>query len=252
MARSKERTPEAPLHAVPVAPDPPWQKPARLPRAPITREAIVAAALAVMDELGMEGLSMRRVADKLGTGAASLYWHVRNKDELFQLIFDAVMDKLTLPPPDPAHWKQQLRELAERARSVMSEHRDVGRLSLGRVPGGQQTAVIGEWFFTLLSPLGIPDRVIAYLGDFFGLYLGAYAFEESIGVASPTGEEMSQEDVAKMLRDYLLPLPGDKFPHVVRAADLIFNADREDRWEFGIDLILRGLESYVQQGKGTR
>ncbi|HUB70835.1 MAG TPA: TetR/AcrR family transcriptional regulator C-terminal domain-containing protein [Acidimicrobiales bacterium] len=253
MPRPKaEATPHDEPRAVALAPDPPWRKPPRQPRAPITTEAIVAAALAVLDEVGLDGLSMRRVADKLSTGAASLYWHVRNKDELFQLVFDAVMEELTLPPPDPAHWKQQLRDLAKRARSVMSQHRDVGRLSLGRAPGGKQSAVIGEWFFSLLSPLGIPDRAIAYLGDFFGLYVGAFLFEESIGVSSPTGEDMRPEEVAKMLREYIVTLPAEKFPHVIRAADLLFSADRDDRWEFGVDLILRGLETYVQRGKRAR
>ena len=58
------------------------------------------AALAVLDAVGMDGLSMRRVAQELGTGAASLYWHVRNKDELFQLVFDRVTREIVLPEPD--------------------------------------------------------------------------------------------------------------------------------------------------------
>ena len=122
-------------------PAPPWHRPPQAPRVPITREAIVKAALSVLDRVGMDGLSMRRVADELGTGAASLYWHVRNKDELFQLIFESVMQELTLPPPDPSRWKEQLSELAGEARAVLGRHRDVGRLSLGRVPGGQQSAL---------------------------------------------------------------------------------------------------------------
>ena len=188
---------------------------------------------------------MRRVAEELGTGAASLYWHVRNKDELFQLIFDRVMSEMTLPPPDPSHWKEQLRELADRARAVLNSHRDVGRLSLGRVPGGPQAAALAEWLFSLLGPLGVPDRTVAYLGDFFGLYVGAYALEESLSLASPTGEEMTPEQLAKMLTDYALSLPEDRFPNVRRAAAVLFSGDRDDRWEFGIDLILRGVESYT-------
>src|SRR5580765_1801237 len=80
--------------------DPPWRPPARgtaVPRAPITREAIVEAALAVLDRDGVDGLSMRRVAEELDTGAASLYWHVKNKDELLQLIFERTTQEVTLP-----------------------------------------------------------------------------------------------------------------------------------------------------------
>ena len=91
------------------SPEPPWRRPQPPPRAPITREAIVEAALVVLDRVGMDGLSMRRVAEELGTGAASLYWHVRNKEELFQLIFDRVTREIVLPEPDPARWKEQLK-----------------------------------------------------------------------------------------------------------------------------------------------
>ena len=57
------------------------------------------AAIAVMDREGVDGLSMRRVAEELDTGAASLYWHVKNKDELLQLIFERTAQEVTLPTP---------------------------------------------------------------------------------------------------------------------------------------------------------
>jgi TetR/AcrR family tetracycline transcriptional repressor len=168
-------------------PEPPWRRAQPPPRAPITRDAIVEAALVVLDRVGMDGLSMRRVAEELGTGAASLYWHVRNKEELFQLIFDRVTREVVLPEPDPAHWKEQVKALGLQMRKVLSKHRDVARLSFGRIPAGPETALVAEWLFTLLQPVGIPDRAIAYIGDIAGLYVGAYCFEESLGYASPTG-----------------------------------------------------------------
>ena len=227
-------------------PEPPWRlAPRSAPRVPLTREAIVDAALRVLDAEGMGGLSMRRVAEELGTGAASLYWHVRNKEELFQLIFERVTEDTTLPEPDPAHWKEQLKALAVQMRAVLSSHRDVARLSLGRIPAGATLALYTEWLFTLLKPVGIPDQVIAYLGDLFGLYVGAYAFEESLGLASPTGEDLPPEQILEMFRGYVLSLPEDRFPHTRAAADLLFTGGPDERYEFGIDLMLRGLETYA-------
>src|SRR4029453_13759363 len=80
-------------------PDPPWQAAprARPARAPLSQDAIVHAALRVLDREGAAGLSMRRVADELGTGPASLYWHVANKDALIDLIVDRVAGEV--PPP---------------------------------------------------------------------------------------------------------------------------------------------------------
>lgn len=230
-------------------PAPPWRTGARAaPRQPLTREAIVEAALRVLDREGMGGLSMRRVAEELGTGAASLYWHVRNKGELLQLLFERLTGEIALPEPDPARWREQLRDLARRMRAEAHRHRDGARISLGRVPSGPTIARFTEWTFALLAPLGIPDRVIAYLGDLAALYVGAYAFEESLGLASPTGEDLLPEQIVAMFRDYLLSLPAERFPHVHRAIGDILGGDADERFEFGLDVIIRGIGTYARPG----
>jgi AcrR family transcriptional regulator len=231
-------------------PEPPWRLKPEPPtqRAPLTREAIIEAALRVLDRDGVDGLSMRRVGEELGTGAASLYWHVRNKEELLQLLFERVTGDIELPDPDPARWQEQLRELARVMRRGMTRHRDIARISLGRIPSGPSIAVLSEWLFTLLRPVGIPDRAIAYVGDVAGLYVGAYAYEESLGLASPTGEELPPEEIVQMFKSYVRSLPEDRFPQTRAAADLLFAGDPDDRFEFGIDLLIRGLESLATPG----
>ncbi len=127
-------------------PDPSWRPAAKAPviRVPITREAIIDASLRILDRDGMDGLSMRRVGEELGVGAASLYWHVHNKDELLQLLFERVTEQVVLPPPDPEHWMDQVRHLAHQMRDVMNAHRDSARISLGRIPSGPTIARLGR------------------------------------------------------------------------------------------------------------
>jgi AcrR family transcriptional regulator len=230
-------------------PQPPWRLRPRAraaPRPPLTREVVVDAALRVLDRDGAEGLSMHRVARELGTGAASLYWHVRNKDELLQLMSERLGEEIDLPAPDPARWQDQLKDVLRQLRAGARRHRDAARISLGRLPSGPILARFSEWLFELLVPAGIPDRVIAYVGDLTSLYVAAYAFEESLGVASPTGEPLPPEQIVAMLREYLLSLPGDRFPHVHRAIDELFAGDPDERFEFGIDLIVRGIGTYAR------
>jgi AcrR family transcriptional regulator len=232
-------------------PEPSWRlrgHPA--PRVPLTRDAIIDAALRILDSEGVEALSMRRVAQELGTGAGSLYWHVRNKEELLQLLFERVTAEMELPEPDPSRWQEQLKELGDRMRAVMNRHRDIARVSLGRVPSGPTIALFTEWLFELLRPVGIPDRVIAYLGDLAGLYVGAFAFEESLGLASPTGEDLPPEQILEMFKGYMRSLPSDRFPNTLSAIELIFGGDQDDRFEFGLDLMIRGLETYAASGAG--
>ncbi len=229
--------------------EPPWRvaTDARPARRPLTREAIVDAALRILERDGLDAVSMRRVGDELGTGAASLYWHVRNKDELLQLVFEHVTDEVELPTPDPERWREQLRWLAEQRRETLNRHRGVARISFGRIPAGSTLAHLTEWLFELLRPVGIPDQVIAYFGDLAGLYVGAYAFEESLGLASPTGEDLPPEEIVQMLRDYVASLPEDRFPATRGAADVLFGGDAEERFGFGVELMIRGLETYADR-----
>jgi TetR/AcrR family tetracycline transcriptional repressor len=227
------------------APEPPWRKEPKSTRVPLTKEAIVEAALRVLDADGIDGLSMRRVGEELNVGAASIYWHVRNKDELLQLILERVIEEMRLPEPDPEHWQEQLRGYAFAVRDILNSHRDVARISMGRLPSGPQVALVMEWLFTLLTPAGIPARVIAYSGDMLALFVGAFAFEESLGPAS-FGGDITPEQFLEMMKDYLRSLPPDRFPYTSKMVDLIMSGGREDRFAFGVDLLLRGLESYAR------
>ncbi|HEX6476307.1 MAG TPA: TetR/AcrR family transcriptional regulator [Acidimicrobiales bacterium] len=229
-------------------PEPPWRASAKAPpapRVPLTVDTIVEAAGRVLDREGMDGLSMRKVAEELGTGAGSLYGHVRNKEALLQLLFERVVEEIELPEPDPSRWQEQLKRMAREMRLVMNRHRDSARLSLGRIPAGATLVLVSEWYFELLRPVGMPDRVIAYLGDLLALYVGAYAFEETLGLASPTGEDLSPEEIGALLRDYVVSLPADRFPHTRGAVDLLMGGGRDERFEYGLDIIVRGLESFV-------
>jgi TetR/AcrR family tetracycline transcriptional repressor len=211
----------------------------------MTRDAIVDAGLQVLEEVGVDELSMRLIANRLRTGAASLYWHVRSKDELLQLLFERLNDEIELPTPDPTRWKEQMKMLGRQVRALAHRHRDYARLSLGRIPSGPSLARFAEWMFALLVPVGVPDQVIAYVGDLVGLYVGAYAFEESLGPPSPTGQPLAVDQIATMFREYLQSLPADQFPHVHRTASLLFAGDADERFEFGMEVLVRGIESYI-------
>jgi TetR/AcrR family tetracycline transcriptional repressor len=230
-------------------PDPPWQAAprARPARAPLSQDAIVHAALRVLDRDGSAGLSMRRVADELGTGPASLYWHVANKDALVNLIIDRVAGEVPLPEPDPDHWQEQLREWLLGVRRVFERHPGVAALTLGRVPTGPNVLRWAEWTLALLRGAGIPDRIAAFAGDLLGLYLGATGYEAAMPpMTSATGEPLSVEESVATIRGYFASLPADQFPNVVATVDELVGGGPEERFGLGLDVILRGLASYAR------
>ena len=127
-------------------PPPPWQRVPergkRKRRDPLTQEAIVESAIKVLDAEGLAGFSMRKVADELNTGAASLYWHVGSKDGLFDLIFEEIIGEQVeeIPDPDPKHWQEQLKEVARTMRRAILRHRDIVQLSDRPNPNGAERA----------------------------------------------------------------------------------------------------------------
>ncbi len=91
-------------------------------RETLTREQVVQAALELLDTEGLAGLSMRRLGAKLGSGATSVYWHVKNKDEMIALAADEVIGGIELPEPAAAGWREAASTTAAGMRDVIARH----------------------------------------------------------------------------------------------------------------------------------
>ena len=226
-------------------PDPPWWRrkaePAARDKRPLTRELIVDAALVLLERDGLQGLSMRRLAQELGSGAASLYWHVGDKEELLALMLDRIVGEAEVIEPDPEHWQEQVKESLRATRRLMLKRRDAAQLSLGRVPTGPHSLPILERNLAVLAASKLPPRVIAYAADMFALYVGAFAYEESLsheGQASP-----------EQIGEYFRSLPPEQFPTLNRLADELVAGDNDARFEFAIELLVRGLEAMGASGE---
>ena len=226
-------------------PEPPWwhtrDESDRGERRPLTRKAIVDAALALLDRDGLSGLSMRKLAQELDAGAASLYWHVGDKEELLSLLLDRIVGESKIPAPDPANWQEQVKEMGRETRRLLQRHRDAAQISMGRIPAGPESLPVLERYLAVLAAAGLPPRVIAYAADMFALYVGGFAFEESLRVP-PLGDASAS---TAQLADYYRSLPPDAFPTLVGLADDLTAGDADERFEFGLELLVRGLEAMV-------
>jgi AcrR family transcriptional regulator len=210
---------------------------------PITREAIVATALRLLDRDGLDELSMRKVADELGTGAASLYWHVGSKEGLLDLVFEEVIGEHTVPDPDPARWAEQLKEIAHDMRAVIHRHRDIVRISIGRIPMGPNALEYSERVLAVLRAGGVPDD-LAVLGHhlLFSIVNG-FTLDESGLAEQIEPEQLAQ--AAGMARDYIAALPAARFPNMVAVADQYAMVDNDRRFALLIDLYVDGLAARV-------
>lgn len=236
--------------AIEVVPEPPWRRSRKPspPRTPLTRDVIVEAAVRLLDREGLDALSMRAVSEELGTGAASLYWHVANKDELLDLVYDRILGEIDLPK-DKGKWQEQLKQFAGSVRRAMGEHRDVARITLARIPTGPNAIVRMEWMLGVLRRAGLPQRVVAMGADAFFLYVNAFCYEEGVPFRTMGETGTIDEQGAEMLEQYLRSLPADRFPNFAALATDLTTGDMDERFEFGLDLLVRGFESFVRPKK---
>lgn len=223
-------------------PAPPWSRTRRRPRArrALSQEAIVDAAMGVLRREGLDAVTMRRVGQELDTGAASLYAHVADKEELHSLMLDRVAGELTVPAPDPARWQDQIRQLARSMLRLMESYPGIARVPIANVPTGPNSLRMAEGMLAILRAGGVPDRAAAMACDILPLYVTATAFEASVYAERGTTEEDHADRIAEM-REYFAALPPDRFPNIVALAVPLTSGAGEERFEFGLDLMLRGL-----------
>src|SRR5215471_9099425 len=255
-----------PPEALPPAP---WQRTptraSRRRRDPITQEMIVETALSILDADGLDGLSMRRIAEELDTGAASLYWHVGSKDGLLDLLFDHVIGEQQVPSPDPERWQEQLKEVARTQRATILRHRDIVAISLGRIPMGPHALRYSEKVLAILRAGGVPDW-LAVAGQHLliavvnGFTLDETSTEPGSGGQTAEGEhrggalrggehgdngrddggavpQLSQDDASR----YIASLPPGQFPNLTALAGHFSSVDPDERFELLLDIFVDGL-----------
>ncbi len=201
---------------------------------------IVAAAIEVLDEAGFAGLTMRRVAERLGTGAASLYAHVSGREELLELVFDALVGQVKLEEPDPARWREQVHRLMRDFRDILASHTDAALAGLGRVPTAPQTLAAAEVLTGVLRAGELTDRVIALGFDQLVLYASASAYEAGLYRKADPAE---LEQYFAGVHAFYASLPRDRYPVLTSLAPDMTGVDADDRFEFGLSVLIAGLEA---------
>lgn len=195
------------------------------------------AALALIDADGLDGLTMRKVADRLEASAGALYSHVANKQQLLELLVDRVFEGFQVPDANAEDWPEQIKQMCREVRERLRSHRDLARLMLGRIPVGPSFARLLEQQLAFWDDAGIPAPLAAYLGDLLGLYIAAFTFEESLWAEHEDAPEKNIDQVSA----YFAALPIDRFPHIAAVRDVMMGFGHDERFELGLEVILQGV-----------
>ncbi len=205
-------------------------------RVPLSRELVLETAVKLADRGGLESLSMRKLGQELGVEAMALYYHFANKDEVIDGIVDLVFSEIDLPASG-SDWKAAMRQRAISLRDVLLRHRwAIGLMESRRKPGPanlrHHDAVIGS-----LRSAGLDMPTIAHAYSLVDSYIYGFALFMANLPFDPS------EEVAELGQVTLRAFPLDAYPNLVAYISAIRPGyDYGDEFEYGLDLVLDGLQ----------
>ena len=213
-------------------------------RVPLNRERVLQAASALADAGGIESLTMRKLGEGLGVEAMSLYNHVANKDDLLDGMVDGVFAEIVLPSGE-TDWRTAMRLRAISARTVLSRHPWATGLMQSRTTPGPATLQHHDVVIGTLREAGFSIEMAAHAFSALDSYIYGFALQER-SLPFDDAEETAQ--VAQMI---LAQFPAGEYPHLTEMTVehvLQPGYDYGNEFEFGLDLILDGLERVRSSG----
>ena len=210
-------------------------------KAPLSEDAVIDAALAILRSDGLPAVTMRRVAAALDTGAASLYVYVSGREGLLQAMLDRVTATVELEAPDPARWRAQLHSVLQRMHEALVAHPGIAALTLEDPPSTEVVFRLAENLLGLLLAGGINPQDAAWGCDILVSLVTAFASEDDVRRARGRNADADLQENADEIYKTFLTLPADRFPLLAAHAAEMVAGDRDERFHFGIDVVLDGL-----------
>jgi AcrR family transcriptional regulator len=201
-------------------------------KAPLSRDAIVRTALAILSEDGLEKVTMRRIADALDTGAASLYVYVRDTQDLHLQILDALVAEVPAPKPGPK-WRAHLTEVTEAFLALLMRHPEIARMAIANHAMGPNAMRLADTVAGLLLRGGATTRGAAWGVDLVLAFVVATAVEHA-------GRSESEHEELVDLRQTLL-LDAATHPSLSKLGDELISGEGRGRFRWGLEVIVSGI-----------
>jgi AcrR family transcriptional regulator len=209
-------------------------------RRTLTREQVVAEALTVIAAEGVDALSMRSLATRLGVVPGALYRHVRNKEQLHDLVLDGVLAEVDCKLDHRLAWSERVKTLAHRLRTVLENHPGIAGLLKTRDPLGPHSLALAEAF---LAPLHTAGRTHQETGlAFFLIYDYTLGFALN-GPTSVNEQRVRDPATRNKLHAFLRSLPTDRFPTLVAVGQHVWLNNRDERFAAGLNTLISGLDT---------
>ena len=209
------------------------------PRAPLSRQRALTAAMALADEEGLGSLTMRKLAHELGVEAMSLYHHVANKNDILDGMVEVVFSEIELPS-ERTDWRTAMRQRATSVRAVLTRHPWAISIMESRTSPGPATLRHLDGVIGCCRRAGFSVEMAAHAFSLIDSYIYGFVLQE---VNLPFKDE---DDLEEVVADIMPDLSDDEYPHLLElTTDYILQPGYSygNEFEYGLGLILDGLEA---------
>ncbi|MDT0345773.1 TetR/AcrR family transcriptional regulator C-terminal domain-containing protein [Streptomyces litchfieldiae] len=215
-----------------------WLRPRRTSRGepPLTLTRIVEAAVALLDEEGIERLTMRRLAERLAVVAPSLYWHVDTKDDVIDLAVDAIFGEAPPGAGTAAHWRESVTAVLTTWRAALLRHPWAAA-----VPA-RQRPTIGPNFLAQMEALQATLVAAGFTGK--GLSAATWALYNHVMGSASTESALRITDEERRLGQAQLKADSDCYP-TLAAHGYLYDDDWDGSFTTGLEYLLDGLEAQL-------
>ncbi|MEV4278390.1 TetR/AcrR family transcriptional regulator C-terminal domain-containing protein [Actinoplanes xinjiangensis] len=217
----------------------------------LSRDRIVAEAIAVADRDGIAELSMRRIAAGLNVATMSLYRHVPSRDDLILAMIDEALGELRVPPRYRGDWRADLDGCARAVWEIFQRHPWLGpSMSMTRPQPAPNALRLGEWIMGALNPtgLGVTDRMLVQVLLFSFVRGVATGLEPEAQAVRDTGmtDEEWMDGQAAAFAAFTARHPAPHYAQLFQN-DLDFEFDLHVLFEFGLSRLLDGLAVWINR-----
>ncbi len=206
----------------------------------LTRDRVVAEALAIISAGGAAALSMRALATRLGVVPAALYRHVGSKEQLYDLVLDRVLAEVDCQADPALPWTGQVTALARRLRAVLEDHPGIAALLQTRDPVSPASLALAEAFLAPLHAAGLPGRQAALAFRLIYDYTLGFALSDP---TSPSEQRVQDPVTRRQLHAFLRSLPPGRFPALAALGEHVWADNRDERLAAGLDTLISGLQA---------
>jgi AcrR family transcriptional regulator len=224
-----------------------WARPERPPRGRargLSRQQVVRAAIAIADHQGLDALTMRRVADKLGAGTMSLYWYVRSKDELIELMRDQVAGEHTLEPS--GDWRSDLARFARDTRGIFLRHPWLASVAFGTPPLGPNALRQDELTAAAMSSLGVDLQTQGAIGAVVYFFVVGFVLRELAQQQVQQRTGVTREEWLASVAPYIQQqLATGRYPNLQQAISSGGDLDNDAAFEFILNFLLDAVAAQL-------